>query len=82
MQPVLSGIDMILSSIPEVKAYTITLLHDTIDMSIILFDKKDRNRDSFAIEDELKQRFTYLQQQGYRVEGKVQAGGPPTGKAV
>lgn len=73
---------MILSSIPEVKAYTITLLHDTIDMSIILFDKKDRNRDSFAIEDELKQRFTYLQQQGYRVEGKVQAGGPPTGKAV
>lgn len=55
--------DTILASIPEVKAYTITLLNDTVDISIILFDKKDRQRDSFAIEDELKKRLTYLQQQ-------------------
>jgi len=73
MQVILPDVDDVLSDIPEIKAYTITALNNSVDISIILFAKADRQRDSFAIEDEIKQRFTYLQQQGYRVEGKVQA---------
>lgn len=82
MQVILPDVDDVLSDIPEIKAYTITALNNSVDISIILFAKADRQRDSFAIEDEIKQRFTYLQQQGYRVEGKVQAWGPPVGKAI
>jgi len=82
MESILPAVDEVLSSIAEVKAYTITALNNTIDISIILLAKIDRQRDSFAIEDEIKERFTYLQQQWYRVEGKVQAWGPPVGKAI
>lgn len=63
MESILPAVDEVLSSIAEVKAYTITALNNTIDISIILLAKIDRQRDSFAIEDEIKERFTYLQQQ-------------------
>ena len=82
MEDVLPLVDEVLSSIPEIKSYTLSALNNTIDISIILLAKIDRQRDSFAIEAEVKERFTYLQQQGYRVEGKVQAWGPPVWKAI
>lgn len=71
---------------PELKQYTITLRDNTIDIGVDLTDKKERQkaglRDVFEVEEELLADLQFLIQDGYTVASKVQAGGPPQGKAV
>ena len=71
---------------PELKQYTITLRDNTIDIWVDLTDKKERQdknfRDVFEVEKQLLADLQFLVQDGYTVESKVQAWGPPQGKAI
>lgn len=78
----LSGIDNVLSSIPEVKLYYYTIGDASSDVTIELVKKSERKRDSFTIEKEIFEKLAYLQSYWLKVETKVQAWWPPTGKAV
>jgi multidrug efflux pump subunit AcrB len=49
---------------------------------VLLTKKEERSRNSFKIQEELMTKIKYLESQGLKVESKVQAGGPPSGKAV
>jgi multidrug efflux pump len=75
-------IDSVASSIPEVKAYYYTILDNTITLNIELFEKSDRKRSSFEIEEELTQKLQILQSKGLEVSIQVQAGWPPSVKPV
>lgn len=77
-----SGIDSSISAIPEIKSYEMTINNNTVNMSVILTKKAERKRDSFEIQKDIDSRLVYLREDGYRVEGKVEEGGPPAGKAV
>jgi multidrug efflux pump subunit AcrB len=77
-----SWIDVIVSSIPEVKSYEIKIQNNVIDIWVILVKKWERDRDSFEIQDGLSKDLEYLRMVGYSVEGKVQAWWPPVGKAI
>lgn len=76
------GIDTIISQIPELKSYDITVKAGQIDISTVLVDKEERERDSFQIQDNILAQLWYLSSAWYRVEWRVQAWWPPTGKAV
>ena len=82
MAAAVSGVDTVIADIPEVKSYEITVNKHNVDMSVVLVKKDERERDSFEIEQEISQRLNHLRENGYNVEGKVQEGGPPVGKAV
>ena len=82
MTNAVSGVDGIIADIPEIKSCEITVNKHNVDMSIVLVKKDKRTRDSFEIEKELSSRLNYLREDGYNVEGKVQEGGPPVGKAI
>jgi len=79
-------IDRALSSIPEVKNFSYTINNDRISLLVELFKKSERDdrgmRDSFAVDTEIGQNLRELTSQGLTVSVQVQAGGPPTGKAV
>ncbi len=77
-----SGVDALIANIPELKSYEVKINNNTIDIGVILVKKELRERDSFQIQDEVLKKLSYLQSQWYIVEGKVQAWGPPVGKAV
>lgn len=77
-----SGIDSSISTIPEVKSYEMTINNNTVNMTVILTKKQERDRDSFEVQEDIDSRLLYLKEEGYRVEGKVEEGGPPAGKAV
>jgi len=76
------GIDAIISQIPELKSYDITVKAGQIDIGTVLIDKEGRDRDSFEIQDDILAQLWYLSSAWYRVEWKVQAWWPPTGKAI
>ncbi len=78
----LSGVDTIIASIPEVKSYKIA--HDTnkATATVVLVKEEQREKDSFAIEQVLLSGLQYYTTQWLKVESKVQAWWPPTGKAV
>lgn len=76
------GIDHIVAAIPELKSYDITIKAGQISVATVLVDKEERTRDSFQIQEDLLSKLGYLSSAGYRVEWKVQAWWPPTGKAV
>lgn len=78
----LSGVDMAIASLPEVKSYKISHDGDNATATVILVDKEERQKDSFQLESELLSGLAYYQTQWIKVESKVQAGWPPTGKAV
>lgn len=82
MAVAVSGVDAIIADIPEIKTYEININKDTANLGLVLVDKEDRKRDSFEVEEEISQRLHYLREIGYKVEGKVEAGGPPVGKAI
>lgn len=76
------GIDEIIASLPEIKNYTIATSKNKINIALTLLDKQDRQRDSFMVQADIEEKLAYLIERWYKLEGSVQAGGPPTGKAV
>lgn len=82
MAQAVSWVDRVIASIPEVKSYEVTINKHVVDLTIILTKKDERKRDSFQVEEDIKKGLAYLKEEGYKVEGKVQAGWPPVGKAV
>ena len=79
---VATWMDRLISSIPELKSYTISVENNQIDIATILVKKAQRSRDSFAIQADIENKLAYLKKLWYRVEWKVQAWWPPTWKAV
>lgn len=79
-------IDTAVSSIPEVKNFSYTINNDSITLLVELFKKTQREdqgmRNSFDVESQITQNLKWLTSQWLTVSVQVQAGGPPTGKAV
>ena len=82
MALVVSGVDILISKIPEIKSYTIDINNTKVNMWVELVKKEERQRDSFAIQAEIESGLTYFKTQWYKFEWKVQAWWPPTGKAI
>lgn len=79
-------IDRAISSIPEVKNFSYTINNDRINLLVELFKKTEREergmRSSFDVESVITKNLKSLTSEWLRVSVQVQAGGPPTGKAV
>ncbi|MFA7285165.1 MAG: efflux RND transporter permease subunit, partial [Candidatus Absconditabacterales bacterium] len=75
-------ISQIISSIPELRNFNITVSNNTISIAVRLVKKNQRDKNSFEVQDDILAQLAYLKEKGYIVESKVQEGGPPTGKAV
>jgi hydrophobic/amphiphilic exporter-1 (mainly G- bacteria), HAE1 family len=82
LKPILGNVDLIISSIPEIRNYTLEANWNSVDISVRTVKKSERKRNSFEIEDEINAKLAYLKELWYTVESKVQAWWPPTGKAV
>ncbi len=82
MMAATSGLDQIISETPGLKHYIITTNPSDISIAVILENKEDRDLDSFEVQDIVMKKLSYLNEQWYKVESKVQAWWPPTGKAV
>jgi len=82
MAQIVSGVDVFISKIPELKSYTININTTNVNIWVELVKKEERQRDGFTIQAEIESGLSYLKTQWYTFEGKVQAGWPPTGKAV
>jgi hypothetical protein len=82
MAEIVSGVDVLISQIPELKSYTIDIKNTRVDIGLSLVKKEERQRDSFEIQAEVESGLSYFKTQWYKFEGKVQAWWPPTGKAV
>ena len=82
MTQIMSWVDTILAQIPEIKSYTIDISNTTSNIAVELVKKEERKRDSFEIQAFIEKELSYLSEQWYKFEGKVQAWWPPTGKAV
>lgn len=78
----LAGVDSVIASIPEVKSYKMSHDGNNATATIILVDREERQQDSFQLETALLSGLAYYQTQWLKVESQVQAGWPPTGKAV
>ena len=79
---IMSWVDALVAQTPELQTYIITIKDSLATIWMTLVAKSDRDRDSFEIQDDVKQQLSYLTRQWYKVEGTTEAGGPPTGKAV
>jgi multidrug efflux pump subunit AcrB len=73
MAEIMSGVDLFVSQIPELKSYTIDIANTKASIGLSLVKKEERTRDSFAIQAEVESGLAYLKTQGYKFEGKVQA---------
>lgn len=82
LKPLITPIDQIISSLPEVRNYTIQADGNTINIAVRTVKKDKRTKNSFEIEKQIKDDLNYLVQEGYTVETKVQEGWPPVGKAI
>lgn len=78
----ISWLDWILSNIPELKSYFYTIDNNKVNVTIEIVDKDNRKRDSFKIEKELVNNTKYLTTHWLKVESKVEAWWPPSGKAI
>lgn len=54
------GVDEIVASIPELKSYEITINKNIATIGINLVKKEEREKDSFAVEEELTKNLSYL----------------------
>ncbi|USN55926.1 MAG: efflux RND transporter permease subunit [Candidatus Peribacteria bacterium] len=81
--PFLEGI---ISDIPELKLYNLTVNDNQIQVAVELTEskvrKKKKQRDVFAVESDTLEKLAFLQQDGLKVESAVLAGGPPQSKPV
>ncbi len=82
MAEIMSGVDIFISKIPELKSYTIDIKNTSVNIWVELVKKEERTRDSFQIQADVESGLSYFKTQWYKFEGKVQAWWPPTGKAV
>lgn len=82
MAEISSGIDLFVSTIPELKSYTISINNTNVAIGVELVKKENRTRDSFAVQAEIESGLSYLKTAWYKFEWQVQAGWPPTGKAI
>ncbi len=82
MADIVSGVDLFISKIPELKSYTIDINNTKVDIWLSLVKPEERVRDVFVIQAEVESGLAYFKKQGYKFEGKIQAWWPPTGKAV
>ncbi len=82
----LKDIIPIVSSVKEVKIWSVKIEQNQIDITMELFDKsyRDRNllKNSFEVEKELNQKFIALQQKWLKVEAKVQKWWPPSSSPI
>ncbi|MBP7008036.1 hypothetical protein KBB05_04985 [Patescibacteria group bacterium] len=74
LKPLITPIDQIISSLPEVRNYTIQADGNTINIAVRTVKKDKRTKNSFEIEKQIKDDLNYLVQEGYTVETKVQEG--------
>lgn len=77
-----SWIDSIVAAISEIKSYEINIDKNTIDLSLTLLKREERQRTAEEIQEEVLGKLSYLRYQWYEVQAKVQAWWPPTGKAI
>lgn len=63
MKPYAEHIDKVFAQLPEIKAYQINILPSTLDITVILKKKEERQRNSFEVQDEIISKLSYLQQQ-------------------
>jgi multidrug efflux pump subunit AcrB len=82
MAKIVSGVDVLISQLPEIKSYSLSVQNTAVDLWVSLVKKEERTRDSFEIQAEIESGLSYLKTAWYKFEGKVQAGWPPVGKAV
>ena len=78
----LSGLDKVLSNIPELKVYYYNISDNIVNVNIELVKKDDRKRDSFQIEKDIVSQTKFLLTRWLKLETKVEAWWPPAGKAV
>jgi hypothetical protein len=62
LKPLLSNIDQIISSIPEIRNYTLEANGNNINISVRTVKKSERKRNSFEIEDEINAKLAYLKE--------------------
>lgn len=79
---IMSWVDTFISSIPEIKSYTIQIWNTSSTIGVNLVKKEERKRDSFQIQSYIESWLQYLKTDWYKFEGKVAAWWPPTGKAI
>lgn len=77
-----SGISSYIATITGMKSYNVSIKNNKIDLAVYLVKKKNRSRDSFVILDQINNWLNYLTQQWLTVQWKVQAGWPPSDKAI
>jgi hydrophobic/amphiphilic exporter-1 (mainly G- bacteria), HAE1 family len=82
MANIVSWVDLFVSTIPELKSYTIDIKNTKVTMGVELVKKENRTRDSFTIQADIESWLSYLKTEWYKFEWKVQAWWPPTGKAI
>jgi hypothetical protein len=59
----ISGVDVVISSIPELKSYDISIDKNAASIGVNLVKEKERQRDSFVIEKEVAEKLSYLKSQ-------------------
>ena len=65
MEEKAKGLHEVLSAIPELENYTLSINGNTISVAIVLTAPKARKRTSFDIENELADKLQFLQQRGF-----------------
>ena len=66
-------VSQIISSIPELRNFKITVSDNTISIAVRLVKKDQRDKNSFEVQDDILAQLAYLKEKGYVVESKVQA---------
>ena len=82
MNEIWSWISNMVANISGVKSFDVLIQNNKIDLWIYLVKKWERNKNSFEILDQVNSWLDYFKTEWFKVEWKVQAGWPPTEKAV
>ncbi|MEF2175412.1 MAG: efflux RND transporter permease subunit [Candidatus Absconditabacteria bacterium] len=86
MEQYIPKVEEIISQIPELKNYYISLSSYRIEISIDLIAKLKRKekgmRNVFDITNDLENKISYLEQEGLKYEVNIASGGPPSGKPI
>ena len=61
-----------LASIPELENYQATIKGNKISISLKLVEKKQRDRTSFEVEDELTEKLNFLKERGFEVSISIE----------
>lgn len=75
-------VDELLGKLPELKNYTMKLKDHQANILLRIVPRKERSRDSFAVERDLEQQLAFLQERGILVETSILQDGPPASAEV